>query len=201
MEYKRKEKHVLLFAGLVDPKLMVHHPRPRPELLEKQDKRLESGMRLLIERSVANPVYTRGLVIRFTRDRSATVSRGEVTDHAVKNCIWPIKLALEMNDVPISSRKLLKLVPRSPRVGKDGEYTLEEIRRMLPHVSLHVRVPILFMCSSEMRVGAFVYLKVGDVSPLVEGDKLVCGKVVVCSWEGDTEYEALISEAYLAFKD
>jgi len=102
LEYKRKSKAILIFAGLVDAKLMLHRPRPRPDLLEKQDEELERGMRLFIEKSIADPAYARGVVIRFIRDRSPRVLKGELTSHAVKNCIWPIKLALEMNDVNAS---------------------------------------------------------------------------------------------------
>jgi len=35
LEYERKSKAILVFAGVVDAKLMLHRPRPRPDLLEK----------------------------------------------------------------------------------------------------------------------------------------------------------------------
>jgi hypothetical protein len=98
-------------------------------------------MRLFIAKSAADPAYARGVVIRFIRDRIPRVTKGELTSHAVKNCIWPIKLALEMNDVPVAWKKVLRMIPRSPKVGKDREYTLEEIRRILPYLSLHIQVP------------------------------------------------------------
>jgi hypothetical protein len=58
---------------------MLHRPRPRPDLIEKQDRELKRGMRLFIEKSAADPAYVRGVVIRFIRDRMPRVTKGELT--------------------------------------------------------------------------------------------------------------------------
>jgi len=78
LEYRRKSKHVLIFAGLVDPMLILHRPPPRPDLLENKTE-LERGMRLFSEKSTADPAYARGVVIRFIRDRMPRVTKGELT--------------------------------------------------------------------------------------------------------------------------
>jgi hypothetical protein len=96
----------------------------------------------------------------------------------------------------------MRLVPKGQRRGKDREYALDEIRKILSIASLHLKVAILFMCSSGIRVGAFDYLTVGNVTPVKVDGKLACGKVLTYAGEGDDEYETLISkEAYLTFQD
>jgi hypothetical protein len=68
-----------------------------------------------------------------------------------------------------------------------------------------LKVAVLFMASSGIRVGAFSYLNVGNVEPLFDAEddkKLACGKILVYAGEGDDEYETLISkEAYLTFQE
>ncbi len=96
LEYKRKSKAILVFAGLVDAKLILHRPRPRADLLEKQDEELERGMRLFIEKSIADPGCARGVVIRFIRERSQRVAKGELTSHAVKNLFTSVSSVLRL---------------------------------------------------------------------------------------------------------
>lgn len=96
---------------------------------------------------------------------------------------------------------MMRLVGSSRR-SSDREYKLEEIRQLLSVLSLHLRVAVLFMSSSGMRIGAFDYLNVGHIQPVDVDGKLACGKVLVYAGEGDDEYESLISkEAYVTFQE
>jgi hypothetical protein len=107
-----------------------------------------------------------------------------------------------MNEVPLAWKKLMRLVPNSPRKGSDREYTLDEVARLLNKAGQHVKVAILFMASCGMRIGAFDYLNVGHVKPLEQDGKLLCGQIKLYGGEGDDEYDSLVSkEAYLAFQE
>ena len=52
---------------------------------------------------------------------------------------------------------------------------------MLEHSDLIAKIPILFMTSSEIRLGYFVGLRDGDIGPIYEvtGKKLIAAHVVV----------------------
>ncbi|MDG7048375.1 MAG: hypothetical protein JRN61_05350 [Nitrososphaerota archaeon] len=76
----------------------------------------------------------------------------------------------------------------------DREYTLEEVRLMLAGAAPRVRVVILFMASSGIRIGTFDYMNVGDVKQLDMDGKVVCGELKTYAGEGNDEYTTLISK-------
>jgi hypothetical protein len=140
-------------------------------------------------------------VLRFIRMLNERVAKGELGPAEVRRRLTPIKLALEMNEVAIPWKKMMRLLPAEKR-SKDREYKYEEIQKLLAVASLHLQVAILFMASSGMRVGAFEFLNVGHVKPIMVQGNLACAQVTVYSGEGDDEYETLISkEAYLKFQE
>jgi hypothetical protein len=57
--------------------------------------------------------------------------------------------------------------PQAEKRSKDREYKFEEIQKILAVASPHLQVAILFMASSGIRVGAFEFLNVGHVKPLM----------------------------------
>ena len=200
VEYLRKSRFFLEFGGFVDPRLMCHRRGVNKMVVPRERLEIERGMRVFVERSVAEPGFALSLVLRFVEAQKRRVAEGLVSPATVRNCLKPIKLALELNDVTLPWKKVMRLIPSCGR-SRDRPYTLEEIRRLVNAASLHLKVAILFMVSSGMRVGAFDYLKVGHVKPFVVDGVVACGRVLVYAGERE-EYETLISkEAYLAFQE
>jgi hypothetical protein len=76
---------------------------------------------------------------------------------------------------------------------------------MLEHCDLRARIPILFMASSGMRLGAFAQLKDRDIEAIYD-DKLDPKKILaahVIAYRGTTdEYDTFITpEAWKAYKE
>jgi hypothetical protein len=138
----------------------------------------------------------------------------------------PMRLAFELNEILVPWKKYVRLIHKGRTTKKDREYYLDEIRLLLTRASPTLRVVILIMCSSGVRVGAFDYLKAGNIMPvyrlkgemvvpkeggyslleggklrLPEGAELLCGIMKVYSEEIGDEYDALVTkETYLAWK-
>ena len=202
--YQRRSRQFLVFAGYMDPKLWSHG-NPSQAVVATERKETERAMRAFISASTKDVARAKREVLAFidalkarmtSEDRSRRITSGQA-----RNLLKPVKLALELNEISLPWKKLMRLVPPDAR-SKDREYTLEELTTILKASSLHLRVAELFMASSGMRVGAFDLLDVGHVKPLVVAGKTVGGRVTVYAGEGDAEYETLVSrEAYQAFLD
>ena len=200
VEYLRKSRYFLEFGGLVDPKLMCHRRGVNKMVVPRERLEIERGMRVFVEKSIADPSFALNLIIRFVEAEKKRIAEGLISPATVRNALKPIKLALELNDVSLPWKKVMRLIPSCGR-SKDRPYSLEEIRRLVNAASLHLKVAILFMVSSGMRVGAFDYLKVGHIKPVVIDGAVVCGRVLVYAGERE-EYETLISkEAYEVFQE
>jgi hypothetical protein len=223
--YLREMKRFLEFAGFIDPKVLLHHPGPlagRPQ----EHLAIQRGTVEMIKALRVDQQRARALIIQFIRKYNDRIDAGEVSDEELKAVLKPIKLALELNDVLVPWKKYRRIIHRGRTTKRDREYRLDEVRLLLSRASPTLRVAILVMCSSGIRVGAFDYLKVGDILPvfrldgkmvvprhgehpliedgtlhLPQGGELLCGIMKVYSEEDKDEYDSLITkEAYLAWK-
>ena len=134
----------------------------------------------------------------------AKISKGEITAGTAHSMIPPVKLFCEMNDIILNWRKINKLLPYGSGNAADEAYTHGQIKKMLEHSDLRAKIPILFMASSGMRLGAFVGLRDGDIRPIFDEEtdrKLVAAHVVV--YKGtDDEYDTFISpEAFSVYQE
>lgn len=200
--YQRRSRQFLVFSGYMDPEFWSH-ANPTQSVVDREKRETERAMLAFIFDAGKDPKKARNQVLAFIDDLKRRMnekdSNNRITPATAKNLLKPIKLALELNEVALPWKKFQRVIPPGSR-SKDREYTLEELRTILQASSLHLKVAQLFMCSSGMRVGAFDYLDVGHVKPLVLKDQAVGGIVTVYAGEGDDEYETLVSrEAYQAF--
>ena len=193
--YRRKSRWVLEYGGYVDSKLIHHRPGPGFAIKEENEE-IERGMRRFIDDARSEPEKVRTLVLGFITDMNRRIDAGEISHDSVKSVLKPFRLALDLNDIPFSWKNPLRLIHVHGTV-KDREYTLDEVRLMAAKAALPIRVAILFMASSGIRIGAFDFLHVRDVAPLEIDGRVVCGRLTVYAGEGHDEYETLISrEAY-----
>jgi hypothetical protein len=72
-----------------------------------------------------------------------------------------------MNDAEtINWKKISRIIPSARRHGSDRAPTTDETRKLLLHADLRLKCVILILVSSGMRIGAFKWLRWGDVEPL-----------------------------------
>lgn len=223
--YKRDIRWFLEFGGFVDPKAIHHKSGPLAvRALERQA--VVKGTVDMIKALRADPVRAKTLAIQFIRKYNERIDAGEVADTELKSVLKPVKLALELNEILVPWKKYARLIHKGRTTKRDREYFLDEVRMLLSRASPTLRVVILIMCSCGIRVGAFDYLKVGDIMPvfrlngkmvvpkegsyrplengvltLPQGAELLCGIMKVYSEEIGDEYDTLVTrEAFLVWK-
>jgi hypothetical protein len=99
-----------------------------------------------------------------------------------------------MNDIVINWDRLSKALPPQKHYADDRGPTIEELKRILSYPDKRIKPIILTMLSSGIRLGAWDYLRVKDVSPIQNkktGD-IIAGKIVVYAGEHD-QYTSLIT--------
>jgi len=69
-----------------------------------------------------------------------------------------------MNDVIINHKKIAKFIGEQSKVNEDRAYTHEEIRRLLNVCDLRMKMVVLLLASTGMRVGALPALKLGHLN-------------------------------------
>ncbi len=223
--YFRDSKLFLEYAGFADPKRM-HHKSGPALALEITRAEINRAMREMIRQLQKDPQRAKLLVLGFIRQQNERIDSGQVSTEEIRCLLKPIRFAFEFNEILVPWTKYSKLIHKGKTTKRDREYRLEEIRLLLPIASLHLQVPILFMCSSGVRIGAFDYLRVGHVRPVYRingqltvtdvdalpfqdgvytlplGAEIVCGVMTIYSEEIGDEYDTLVTkEAYLKWKE
>lgn len=202
--YHRRSRQFLVFTNHMNPALWSHH-NPTAEMVKVERRETDRAMLAFLQESRKDPAKARQQVMAFIDDlkrRTEDSDRSKrITSGQARNLIKPIRLGLELNEVALPWKKMIRLIPPTVR-SKDREYTLQELRMIVSASSLQLRVAELIMASCGCRVGAFDYLCVKDIQPLVIDGRTVCGQARIYSDEGDAEYTTLISrEALQTFMD
>jgi integrase len=78
---------------------------------------------------------------------------------AISNYLDPIKAFYRINDVLLNVHKINKFMPEQIKANRDRAYTHEEIGRMLEIADERMRVVILVLASSGIRIGAIQLVK------------------------------------------
>jgi integrase len=71
---------------------------------------------------------------------------------------------------------LSKKVPAAATKANGRSPTPEEVRTLLKHADRRLKVIVLLLCSSGIRVGAFPYLRKGHITPMYKWDYLIWKK-------------------------
>jgi integrase len=131
------------------------------------------------------------------------IKNNELKTATTQAMVSPIKLFCEMNDIILNWKKISRLLPRVEKNAKDEAYTREQIKNMLEYSDLRTKIPILFMASSGMRLGGFIGLTDGCITPLYDekgNNKLLTAHVVVYKGTPD-QYDTFISpEAWTIYE-
>ncbi|CAN5524364.1 hypothetical protein BH18THE1_BH18THE1_05270 [soil metagenome] len=82
---------------------------------------------------------------------------------AISNYLAPIKLFYSINDVALNVKKIDRFMPEQKRRRKDRKYENDVILSMLSISDERMKVVILLMTSSGIRIGAIPSLRVGHL--------------------------------------
>ena len=131
-------------------------------------------------------------VMKFLSFHKERAERGEIANVTVRNYYKPVKLFLEMNDIELSWKRIGRGLPRGRRYAADRAPTIQEIQKMVEYPDRKIRGIVFTMCSSGIRLGAWDYLRWGDITPIKKDDIIIAAKIIV--YAGDEEqYISFIS--------
>jgi len=99
----------------------------------------------------------------------ARANRDRVASSTIVNPVKAVKSFLEYYEVPLNWKKIRSELPVAQKVAMDRAPTVEEVRKLLSVCDLRMKVVTYVMISSGIRVGAFDYLRLGDLRFLESG--------------------------------
>jgi integrase len=110
-----------------------------------------------------------------------------LSNQTIRAYVAAVKSLLSWCNIPYNQRKIIRILPKKTK-PQDRPPSIEEIRKLYEILDLRGKSILLFMVSSGIRVGAFDYLCLRDLTEL-EG----FGRLVVYRGEPE-EYETFVSD-------
>jgi hypothetical protein len=108
-----------------------------------------------------------------------------------------------MNDIVINWDRLSKALPPQKHHANDRGPTIEEIKKILEYPDKRIKPIILTMLSSAIRLGAWDYFRVKDVSSVKDKKtgNVIAGKIVVYAGEHDQYVSLITPEAWYSLEE
>jgi hypothetical protein len=162
---------------------------------------MEERCMTFVERAQKEQDWAFQSIVKFVHFQRSRVDKKEITAATLHNYIKATKLFCEMNDIAISWKKITRGLPRGRRYANDRAPTFDEIRRILDYPDRRIKPIVLTMLSSGIRLGAWDYLRWGDVKPIEKDSRLVAARLRVYAGEEDEYFTFISEEAYRSLKD
>ena len=159
-----------------------------------------------------NPKYAHDCLLKYSRHLKGRFDRKEIKSGSVRNYLFAPKLFYEVNELKLEWRQIKRGLPVANYVAHDRAITLEEIRKLVAYPDRRIKVIVLIILSSGIRVGAFDYLKLKHVIPITkdeEEDKessnnkkeLIAAKLIVYAGEPEEHITFITPEAYQTIQE
>lgn len=162
---------------------------------------VEERCRIFVTKAQSNNNWAFQNLLKFLNMYKERYDRREVTGATIRNYVKAVKLFCEMNDIVLPWKKITRGLPKGRKWADDRAPTLEEIRMLVEYPDRRIRAIVTTMISSGIRVGAWTYLKVGHLSPLMKNGKLVAGRLIVYAGEEEQYVTFITPEAYGALHE
>jgi integrase len=161
---------------------------------------LEKNSKIFVKQSRKNPAFTSSSIMNLIRFQKERIEKGEISSASISNYYKPIKLFCDMNDIPLNWKKITRTIPKVRKRGTDRIPTLDEIKKLLNYPDRRLKTAILVMMSSGIRLGAWDYLRWGDITPIRKDDKVIAAKIIVYRGEPEQYTSFITPEAYEALE-
>jgi hypothetical protein len=166
------------------------------EHAEIQDDSLQAKAISFSNTAATEPSWAFNTVLRFLEGQIARVNNKEISGATVRNYVKAIKLFCEMADIPIPWKKLTRGLPRARNYADDRIPSLEEIRKLMEYPDRRIKPIVCTMASSGIRLGAWDYLRWGDIRPIEQDGKVVAAKIIVYVGEAEQYFSYISLEAW-----
>jgi len=158
----------------------------------------------LYEMGKKNTSMLQSCLMKYCIVQRERVTKGEISEGTLRNYLKPIKLFLEMNDLTIPWKKVTRGLPSPKQAADDRCPTTEEIQKLLLNFAdRRLKVIVLIMISSGIRVGAWNWLRWKHVTPIYErnNNSLSAAKILVYAGERDEYFTFITPEAFKVLKN
>jgi len=163
---------------------------------------LETKCSILYSSLKENPEWVQQKIISFVNHYKKRVENQEISSGTLKNYVKVLKFFCDMNNIHSINWKIIyRGLPPVKQHSDDRVPTLEEIKRLIDFDDRRIKVIVLTMISSGIRVGAWDYLKWKHVIPIQSRDKDDAAKLVVYGGQKEEYYSFITTEAYNAIKE
>jgi len=160
----------------------------------------EDRCNLFVEMGKQDPSWAFNCILKYTLSQKERIERKEITAGTLRNCVKVVKTFCEITDVMIPWKKIARGLPRVKRYADDRAPTIEEIRKICEYPDRRIKAIVYTMVSSGIRVGAWDYLKWGNVVPIKKDDYLVAAKMTIYAGEADEYFTFISPEAFSALE-
>lgn len=161
------------------------------------DNTIQQKSRVFVERARGNNNWAFNSLLNFLQFQNTRVNKKEIAGATVRNYVKSIKLFCEMADIPITWKKITRGLPRGRRYADDRIPTMEELRKLLEYPDRRIKAIVYTMASSGIRLGAWDYLRWGDLRPIEKDGRFVAAKIIVYAGEDDEYFSYISEEAWI----
>ena len=157
---------------------------------------LQDKSRVFAEKGRIDNVWAFNNILKFIQLLKERVDRKEITAGTIRNYVKSIKLFCQMADISIPWEKITRGIPKGRRYADDRAPTLDEIKKMCEYPDRRIKPLIYTMVSSGIRVGAWDYLRWGNVQPIEIDGKIVASRMLIYAGEDDAYITYITPSAY-----
>jgi hypothetical protein len=159
---------------------------------------IEEQARLFAQKGSQDRNWAFNCILKFIKHELERVNRKEIRPGTLRNYVKSIKLFSEMADLQIPWKKITKGLPKERRYADDRVPSIDEIKKIMEYPDRRIKAIVLTMASAGLRLGAWDYLKWGNVIPIEKDGELVAAKIIVYDGEEDEYFSFITPEAYRA---
>jgi len=162
---------------------------------------LEEQAKHFVKSSQKDPKWIISVIMNYVRHHKERAENKEISVATLSNYYKPIKLFCVMNDLLINWDKITRTLPKSKAKSTDRIPTVTEIKQLIQYPDRRLKPAVLVMMSSGIRLGAWDYLRWGDISQVRSGDNVIAGKIIVYRGEPEEYFSFISAEAYASLND
>lgn len=157
---------------------------------------LEDKARAFARKGKVDSIWAFNGILKFIQFQKERFNSKEITAGTIRNYVKSIKLFCAMADIAINWDKITRGLPKGRRYTDDRAPTLEEIKKLCEYPDRRIKGIIYTMISSGIRVGAWDYLRWGNIRPIEQEGEIVAARMIVYDGEDDAYITFITQSAY-----